>query len=43
MPEDANPSAKGFSILVLLSVQAAVWFAIGLATGYWLWHLAPAG
>jgi len=36
--EDNNPSAKGFTVLVLLTVQGAVWFGIGLLAGYLLWH-----
>ena len=36
MPENANPSAKGFALIVILSVQAVVWLVIGIGIGYWL-------
>ena len=36
MPESANPSAKGFALIVVLSVQALVWLGIGIGIGFWL-------
>jgi hypothetical protein len=36
MPETSNPSAKGFALIVVLSVQALVWLAIGIGIGFWL-------
>jgi len=38
MPDTATPSAKGFTLMLVLSFQAVVWFAIGLATGHYLWR-----
>jgi len=38
MPEHSTPSARGFTLLVILSAQAIVWLLIGMAIGYWLGH-----
>lgn len=36
MAESPTPSSKGFALMVILSVQAVVWLAIGIGIGYWL-------
>lgn len=36
MTESHTPSPKGFALMVILSVQAVVWLAIGMGIGYWL-------
>ena len=36
MTENNTPSSKGFALMVVLSVQALVWLAVGIGIGYWL-------
>lgn len=39
MAEDASTSTpEGAGLIVLLTAQAAVWLAVGLTVGYFLWH-----
>jgi hypothetical protein len=36
--DDHTPSTAGFSLMIILALQGLAWFAIGLGTGYALWH-----